>query len=210
MNAERWTDEMFEADAQSLARSLLGATLVRRLTNGSRLTGTIVETEAYLGVMDRAAHSYGGRRTRKNETMYAAAGTSYVYLIYGMYHCFNVVCGRVDEPTAVLVRALEPREGLEAMRISRPKARRERDLCSGPGKLCQALSIDRSLDGLSLATSNGLFIEGASGPPPGSNVVRAARVGVDYAGEWADKPLRYYLDGSEHVSKKVPAGRKMR
>jgi len=210
VNAERWTNEMFEADAQSLARSLLGATLVRRLANGSRLTGAIVETEAYLGVMDGASHSYGGRRTKRNETMYAAPGTAYVYLIYGMYNCFNVVCGEVDEPTAVLVRALAPREGLEAMRTSRPKARRERDLCSGPGKLCQALSIDRGLDGLSLATSDDLFIEGASGPPPGSKVVRAARIGVDYAGEWAHEPLRYYLDDSEHVSKKMPAGRKVR
>jgi len=202
VKAERWTADMFEADAQTLAQSLLGATLVRKLPGGIRLAGTIVETEAYVGVMDQAAHSYGGRRTKRNETMYAAPGTTYVYLIYGMYHCFNVVCGEVDEPAAVLVRALAPLEGLEEMQMSRPRARRERDLCSGPGKLCQAMGIDRSLDGHMLPTGTALFIEGDSGPPPGSVVVRAPRIGVDYAGDWATKPLRYYLEGNEHISKK--------
>ncbi|MBJ93217.1 MAG: 3-methyladenine DNA glycosylase [Rickettsiales bacterium] len=199
----RWTKEHFGGAAEPLAERLLGASLVRVLADGSRLAGRIVETEAYLGVMDRAAHAFGGRRTARNETMYAAAGTSYVYLIYGMYHCFNVVCGELDEPTAVLIRALEPVEGLVQMQQARPRARRQRDLCSGPGKLCQALRIDRSLDGACLASGEAIYVEGAQGPPAASRVVRCARIGVDYAGSWAARPLRYYLHDSDHVSKKL-------
>jgi DNA-3-methyladenine glycosylase len=198
-----WTKEHFRGDAQSLAKSLLGAQLVSILDDGRRVSGSIVETEAYLGVMDRAAHAFGGRRTKRNETMYAAAGTAYVYLIYGMYNCFNVVCGEPDEPTAVLVRALAPIEGIERMREARSKAKRERDLCSGPGKLCQALFIDRSLDGVDLTSSDRLFIKGEPGPPTDGTLICAPRIGVDYAGAWANKPLRYYLEESEHVSKKL-------
>ena len=121
---QRLTKTDLTTDAEALARRLIGTTLVRTLSDGTQLMGTIVETEAYLGVHDRAAHSFGGRRTPRNESMYARAGTSYVYLIYGMYHCFNVVCGDVDEPTAVLIRALDPTHGLKAMALNRPKARR--------------------------------------------------------------------------------------
>jgi len=195
----RWT--AFAGDAASLAQRLLGTTLVRILDDGTRLSGMIVETEAYLGVMDRAAHSFGGRRSPRNESMYAQAGTSYVYLIYGIHHCFNVVCGAQDEPAAVLVRALQPSAGHEQMFARRPAARRDTDLCSGPGKLCQALGIDRAHNGEDLATSERLFIEA---PPDGASarpaVVNAARIGVDYAQEWAQRPLRWYLADSPHVS----------
>ena len=98
-------------DPEKLARRLLGQRLVRTLGDGTRLAGIIVETEAYLGVRDRAAHSFGGRRTPRNESMFARPGTAYVYFTYGMHHCVNVVCGRRDEPVAVLIRALEPVEG---------------------------------------------------------------------------------------------------
>ena len=144
--------EFYVTDAATLAKRLIGCALVRRLSNGTRLSGRIVETEAYLGVQDRASHAFGGRRTPRNEMMYAQAGTAYVYFTYGMHFCMNVVCGVVDEPSAVLLRALEPSEGLEAMRAARATVRNPRprdiDLCSGPGKLCQALGIGRAQNGL--------------------------------------------------------------
>lgn len=198
----------YAVDPVTLARRLLGCRLVRTLDDGVRLSGVIVETEAYLGVVDRAAHSFGGRRTARNESMYLAAGTAYVYFTYGMHHCMNVVCGAEGEPVAALLRALEPAEGAERMRIFRSSSGRksplrDTDLCSGPGKLCQALGIDRDLDGVDLCNSNALFIEpsqvqaGEAGP-----ISSASRVGIASAGQWMDRPLRFYLADSRHVSRK--------
>jgi len=183
----------------SLARALLGQHLVRTLDDGTRLAGRIVEVEAYLGVRDRAAHSFGGRRTARNESMYARPGTAYVYFTYGLHHCFNIVCGREGEPVAVLLRALAPVEGLEAMRSHRagsakaPREISDRLLCSGPARLCQALRIDRSLDGVDLCAPGPISVERR---PAVRNPVRPARIGVAYAGEWADRPLRF-LAGTE-------------
>ncbi|MCA9310227.1 MAG: DNA-3-methyladenine glycosylase, partial [Phycisphaerales bacterium] len=145
-----------------MARNLLGALLLRRLEDGEVVGGMIVETEAYLGVKDGAAHSYGGRRTARVESMYADGGTAYVYFTYGMHHCFNVVCGRVDEPVAVLIRALEPRLGVERMAVLRAASGRRRtpvrptEIASGPARLAQALAIDRGVDGLDLVESPAL------------------------------------------------------
>lgn len=142
----------FTRDAQTLARALLGMVLVRRHDDGDLSAGVIVETEAYVGAEDLASHAVGGRRTARNEPMYAIGGTSYVYFTYGMHWCFNVVAGKRDDPVAVLVRALEPTLGLEGMRHRRGRAAQAGDtnLCSGPVKLCQALAIDGSLSGLDL------------------------------------------------------------
>ncbi len=196
----------YRQPSPTLAQSLLAQTLVRILDDGTRLAGRIVETEAYLGVKDNAAHSFGGRRTPRNESMYARAGTAYVYFTYGMHHCFNVVCGEVDEPVAVLIRALEPTEGLERMVVHRAasrcaKALKETDLCSGPAKLCQALAIDRELNAEDLTSSERIFIETTrQGPIDPATTVNRARIGVDYAGEWAQRPLRWYIQDSAHVS----------
>jgi DNA-3-methyladenine glycosylase len=202
----------FAAGAARVAERLLGCRLVRVLDDGTRLAGTIVEAEAYLGVRDRAAHSFGGRRTARNEAMYAEAGTAYVYFTYGMHHCFNVVCGRRGEPVAVLVRALEPTEGLEVMRRLRlgpgggKRAKRgDTALCSGPAKLCAALAIDRSLNGIDLTRDGRLFLERGRGIPA-ERIVRTARIGVAYAGAWARRKLRWVDAASEHVS--VRAGRR--
>jgi DNA-3-methyladenine glycosylase len=187
-----------------LAKRLIGQKLVRVLDDGTRLAGIIVETEAYLGVKDRAAHSFGGRRTARNEAMYRQPGTTYVYFTYGMHFCMNVVCGEVGEPVAVLIRALEPLEGIDRMRENRSRrARRttlkDRDLCSGPGRLCEALAIDRALNGEDLVKSQVLHLEAGRSYRAGS-LVRTTRVGVASALEWAHRPLRWYLKGSEHVS----------
>ncbi len=195
----------YDTDAATLARRLLGCLLVRVLDDGTRLSGVIVETEAYLGAPDRASHAFGGRRTARNEAMYGRPGTCYVYFTYGMHFMCNVVCGRRDEPLAVLLRALEPAQGVEVMRrhrARRPRARPlgDTDLCSGPGKLCQALAIDRRLNGLDLTTGVDLFIQRSVCPPVDGQLANTPRIGVDSAGEWARKPLRWFLAASPHVS----------
>ncbi|NNM25430.1 MAG: DNA-3-methyladenine glycosylase [Phycisphaerales bacterium] len=197
--AERFLD--YARDPQTLARNLLGQRLVR-LHDGVRVAGLIVEAEAYLGITDRAAHTYGGRRTARNESMYLPGGHAYVYFVYGMHHCVNVVGGTRDDPVAVLLRALEPTEGVASMQTRRPRADRLRDLCSGPAKLAQALAVDRDLDGLDLRTDRRLWIERTRrGPLPKALLGRSARIGVDYAGVWARRKLRFYVRGNPHVSR---------
>lgn len=197
----------FERDPVTVARALLGQRLVRVL-DGQRLSGVIVETEAYLGVEDKAAHTFGGRRTARNASMWLTGGHAYVYFTYGMHYCLNVVAGREGEPVAVLVRAIEPVEGLNVMRSLRVARRRtgaklaDRELASGPARLCQAMGIDRGLDGVDLTRGNGMFIEQVRKRTlPAGAIAVGPRIGVDYAGEWAKKPLRFWVRGNGHVSK---------
>lgn len=187
----------FRDDPRTIARALLGHSLVRILDDGTRLSGLIVETEAYLGVRDRAAHTFGGRRTLRNEAMYADGGTAYVYFTYGMHHCFNVVCGRVDDAVAVLIRALEPIEGIEVMQQNRATLTR---LTSGPARLCQALAIDRALNRADLTESEHLWIERGRSISP-REIAIGPRIGVDYAGAWANRHLRYWVKGNTNVSR---------
>lgn len=203
--APRLPPRFFSRNAAAVARALLGQVLVRVLDDGRRLAGRIVETEAYLGTADRAAHSHGGRRTARNESMWGEAGRAYVYFVYGMHFCMNVVTEGPGRPSAVLLRALEPLEGLEFMRVRRAGPRphasvRDVDLCSGPAKLAEALAIDRGLDGADLVTGDVLFLE-AGRQFASSEVIATPRIGVGYAGEWADKPLRFLLAGNPHVSR---------
>jgi DNA-3-methyladenine glycosylase len=195
--------DAFDADPETVARRLLGQRLVR-IRDGQRLAGMIVEVEAYLGEADRAAHTFGGRRTARNESMYLPGGHLYVYFTYGMHHCMNVVCGKADEGIAVLLRALEPTEGLQTMRALSPTIRRDRDLCAGPARLARALDIDRRLDGLDLRASDAVFIERARRRAvPHPNILRTARIGVGYAGAWANRPLRFCVRGSPCLSRRV-------
>ena len=133
----------------TVARDLLGKLLVVPSEDGERVSGMIVEVEAYRGPEDRASHAYGGRRTKRTETMYGEGGIAYVYFVYGMYYQFNVVCNVTDIPHAILVRALEPLEGIELMRERRHQ-HPDHNLTNGPGKLCIALNIDRALNGADL------------------------------------------------------------
>lgn len=197
----RLTRSFYRRDPVPLARALLGQRLVRVLNN-KRLAGTIVEVEAYLGVKDKAAHTCNGRRTPRNESMWGDGGHAYVYFTYGMHHCMNIVASTTVDPVAVLIRALEPTEGIEPMYRHREAARRNTDLCSGPAKLCQALIIDRKLDGVDLVTGGSLFVEQIrKSPLPASRVAVSPRIGVSYAGDWAGKPLRFYIQDNPHVSK---------
>lgn len=202
----RLTRRQYATDPVTLAQSLIGCRLVCRTPSGKRVSGVIVETEAYLGVEDAAAHSYRGRRTARTEPMYGPPGTAYVYFTYGMHHCFNVVCGEEGEPVAVLIRALRPDEGVALMRRRRESvARRAADttLCAGPGRLCEALGIDRRLTGVDFVTHPRLFIErrtgGAHAAAPA--LANSHRIGVGYAGDWARRTLRWHVDADPHVSR---------
>ncbi len=202
--AERWREDRFAVGARQLARTLIGRVLVRDLGGGLLLAGRIVETEAYVGVKDRASHAYGGRRTHRNQMMYARAGTLYVYFTYGMHHCMNVVCGEVDEPVAVLIRAVHPMLGCSAMaerRFGNPAAAcRVRDLCSGPGKLCQAMDVNLAHNGVDLVGGRELWIaEPGAGlrPIPRRVIRRTPRIGIGSAGAWVRAPLRWVVVGWE-------------
>jgi DNA-3-methyladenine glycosylase len=136
-----------------VARDLIGKTIVRRLDNSSYLRGIIVETEAYGGLKDPASHAYGGL-TKRNEAMFGEAGYTYVYFTYGFHHCLNIVTGKIGDAQAVLIRAIEPIEGLGSMRKFRGNKISDIDLTSGPGKICQALNIDRSLNKVDVTSSS--------------------------------------------------------
>ncbi len=189
-------DEAFFARPASIvARDLLGCVLERTLDDGTRLSGYICETEAYVGPEDRASHAFGGRRTPRNESMWATPGTTYVYFTYGMHHCFNVSCLRAEHPAAVLIRAVSPKSGVETMRSLRSSTPRkhplkDRHLCDGPGKLCQALAINRDLDGLHLLQSPQIAISQGVAIAD-EDVVCTPRIGISSAQEWVDKPLRW-------------------
>jgi DNA-3-methyladenine glycosylase len=201
--AARPARAFFQTDAATLARRLIGQQLVRRDPHtGQRLAGLIVETEAYLGVCDQAAHTYNGRRTARNEAMWGQAGHAYVYFTYGMHHCMNIVAQGPEVPEAVLIRAIEPTQGLAAMRPRRPAAKRDTGLCSGPAKLCQALAIDRALDGQDLLAGERLWVERLrQRAVPRAKLTVGPRIGVHYAGPWAEAPLRFALAASAHTSR---------
>ena len=182
----------------TVARELLGKLLVVPARNGVRVSGKIVEVEAYRGPEDRAAHSYGGRRTRRTETMYGVGGTAYVFFVYGMYNQFNVVTNTADNPHAVLIRALEPVEGMELMRRRRP-GKTDHNLTNGPGKLCIALGINRKLDAADLLGHKVWLEEGER--IPRSRILAGPRIGIDYAEEWVDKPWRFWIKENPYVSR---------
>lgn len=190
----------YQRDILTVSRELLGKILVHQTEEGTA-AGRIVETEAYAGPEDQAAHSSGGRRTPRNEIMFGEKGHAYVYLIYGMYYCVNMTAGAVTgKPEAVLIRALEPVEGQELMTKRRgyPKGKAA-TLTNGPGRLCMALGITKGQYGADL-TAPPFYIKDAQ-TVPRQDVVETSRVGIDYAGEWVDKPWRFYIKGNSFVSK---------
>ena len=185
----------YRRDPREVAPELLNKLLVR----DDGRAGRIVEVEAYCGAEDPAAHTYRGK-TARNATMFGEAGHMYVYFTYGMHFCANAVCGEVGEGVGVLLRALEPVSGIEAMRAARPKARRDRDLASGPGRLAQALGIDRGFDGADLvAGDRGVRIT-SDGMPPPAEPVAGPRIGISQGRE---HPWRWHVPGHKHVSVKA-------
>lgn len=232
----------FCRDTEIVAREMLGLHLVHRV-HGKKISGMIVETEAYVGAYDKACHGYKNRRTERTEVMFSPGGSVYVFLIYGMHHCFNIVTGNKEEPTAVLVRALQPVDGIDQMirarmgkknraladsqpsfekknralvanqsnkrnnektatsnKIHQPLSLSQlKNLTNGPGKLCQALMIDRSHSGKSIVSPD-LYLETGSHLVKPSEIVSSARIGVDYAEECARWPLRFHLKDNPFVS----------
>jgi DNA-3-methyladenine glycosylase len=184
----------YRHDPREVAPELLNKVLVA--ADGRR--ARIVETEAYCGPIDAAAHTYRGK-TARNATMFGPAGHLYVYFTYGMHWCANTSCGEVDEGVGVLLRAAEPLAGLDAMRAARPAAKRDRDLCSGPARLCQAFGIDRRQDGIDLVTGTGGITIVDDGTPPPADPVIGPRIGIRHA---ADAPWRWYVPGHAHVSRR--------
>ena len=186
-------------DTLLIARELLGKTLVVPNENGVRVAGKIVETEAYLGAIDKAAHSYRNRRTARNEITFAEGGKVYVFFIYGIYFQLNIVTNTENEPHVVLIRAVEPLEGIEIMR-ERRGVMKDKNLTSGPGKLCIAFGIDRTFNGADLLGDKIRLEEGAE--INNREITVTKRIGIDYAEEFAEKPWRFYLKGNEFISRK--------
>ena len=192
------TREFYAEPVLRVAKACIGKLLVHRTPQGLTV-GRIVETEAYRGPEDRAAHSYGGRRTARTEVMFGPPGFAYVFFVYGMHHQFNIVTTREGAPHAVLVRAVEPVLGVELMARRRNLPPGSRDLTNGPGKLCQAFAIDRGAYGQDLCGSD-LFL--AQGPRAKS--AASPRIGIDYAEDWAQKPWRFFDPKSRYVSRARP------
>jgi len=190
--------DFFARDTLEVARDLLGRVLVRTL-DGERLSGRIVEVEAYVGEEDQASHARCGR-TERNAAMYGPPGHAYVYLIYGVHHCLNLVTGPEGFPAAVLVRALEPLEGLERMRALR-SGRPDLQLTSGPGRLCQALAIDRRFDGADLCAPDAVLFLEEGRPAEDGAVAAGPRVGVRGDTTARTAPWRFYLQGNRYVSR---------
>lgn len=196
---EPLTADFYSRDTVSVARALLGKRLVRVLEDGTPLTCRITETEAYAGAEDRACHGFGYRRTPRTETLFARPGTVYIYLIYGMYHCLNLVTEREGEPCAVLIRGAEPDGNADIIannrfgcKLSELTSRQRRDLLRGPGRLCLGLGLTRAQNGLDATqTRSGLYV--CDGPAP-SEIFSGKRIGVDYAGEAADFPWRFWTE----------------
>jgi DNA-3-methyladenine glycosylase len=186
----------YARSAERVARDLLGCLLVRRLDD-DLLVGRIVESEAYVGEEDKACHARHGK-TARNAVMYGEPGHAYVYFVYGVHDMLNVVCQPRGRPEAVLLRALEPLQGLERMRRLRG-VQALTALASGPGKLCRALKVTRRENGTDLCGDT-LWIA-AGGLAANEKVRRSARIGVDYAGPDAKRLRRYYVDGNSHVSR---------
>ncbi len=196
--------DFYSRDTLTVAKELLGKVLVHH-TEGHRLKGKIVETEAYLGLADRAAHSYGGKISKRVETMYGRPGTAYVYFIWGMYHCLNTITVKEGVPEGVLIRGIEPVENKEQMILYRfnkkPKELtkyQEKNISNGPGKLTMALNIDRRLNNEDLCGDK-LYLE--TGQEDKFNIIKAKRIGIDYAKEAIHYPYRFYIANNPYVSK---------
>jgi DNA-3-methyladenine glycosylase len=186
-------------DVVAISRDLIGKYLFT-LINGETTGGYIVETEAYAGVIDRASHSFGGKVTPRTQTMYMQGGVSYVYLCYGIHEMFNIVTSVEGQPHAILIRAIQPTDGLDIMMLRRNMQTVKPNITKGPGSVAKALGISRKINALSML-SDTIWIEDRGLTFPDAEVAAGPRIGVDYAGEDALLPYRFYVKGNIYVSK---------
>ncbi|XP_026464104.1 uncharacterized protein LOC113366671 [Ctenocephalides felis] len=216
LKSSRLSSDFYNKEGEELAIALLGKVLCRRLPNNTVISGYIVETEAYLGFIDKASQTYNGRRTDHNEPLYMDPGTCYVYMTYGMYHCMNI--SSKGDGSAVLIRAVEPLNGIEHITKLRSKAKKKnklnqtpiKDLCNGPAKFCMGFDINKkNINKEDLSNSNHIWIEEPDcnseiiSTLNKNNIVKCPRIGIESAGrEWADKPMRFYIKSNIYVSKK--------
>ena len=200
--------EFFARETVQVAKELLGKVLVREV-DGQILKGKIVEAEAYVGPIDKASHAYGFKKTARVEPLYGKPGISYVFSIYGMYVCFNIITFKEGSPEGVLIRALEPIQGVDFMSINRFKKKYKeldnkkiKELTNGPSKLCIAMNITKKEHNfIDLITSSELYVEDGEAVDK-RDIVETTRIGIDYAEEARDFPWRVYIKGNEFVSKK--------
>lgn len=195
---EKITRSFYERETLDVAKDLLGKYLVHNGTD-ARTIGKIVEVEAYIGPMDAACHAYGNKYTDRTKVMFGQGGHAYVYLIYGMYYCMNIVSNQKDYPEAVLLRALEPYDGIDIMK-KRRKTDKILNLCSGPGKLCQAMGISKTENGMDLCGDTIYLVSGEVIPP--ANIIATPRINIDYAKEARDYPWRFIIKDNLFISKK--------
>lgn len=200
MTTNRFSSSFFNRDALEVAHDLLGHFLVRNI-NGKTVKAMIVETEAYCGAVDKGCHAFGNRRTKRTEAMFLPGGHAYIYLIYGLNYCLNVVTEKKDNPHAVLIRAVQPVEGLDIIKQNRPKIEKIQDLTNGPGKLAKALDIDISLNCCDMIKGDELYFE-KNLKKPDFSITSATRIGIDYADEFKDMLWRKYITGNIFVSRK--------
>lgn len=188
----------YQRDTLTVAQELLGKLLVHETPQG-RISGRIVETEAYLGPMDAAAHSYRSKKSTRTAVQYGPGGYAYLYLIYGIYYCMNIVTALPGQPEVVLLRALEPVDGIQIM-CQRRKTENLRQLCNGPGKLCRALGLGQEHYGEDLCGARLYVVEDGYRLTQDS-ILTSKRIGIDYAGEAKDYPWRFLIRGCPYVSK---------
>lgn len=200
------TKSFYQRPTELVASQLLGKTLVYQNKKGILLSGIIVETEAYLGLNDPACHSFGGKRTSRSQYLYQDAGYTYVYLIYGMYHCMNFVTVDTKTPEAVLIRAVQPQKGISYMRENRKASFKAKSIkqyiCSGPGRLCQAFGFNLSHNRLNLAqkkTYPAIYVLNAK-PLLARHICKTTRIGIQNSGDAALWPLRFYIKDNKFVS----------
>lgn len=198
--------EFYKRDGLTVAENLLGKVLVRRI-NGVTIKSKIVETEAYIGAIDKASHAYNNKRTTRTEPLFHEGGITYVYFIYGLYYCFNVISDEKDIASGILIRAIEPLDNfnyLSKIRFNKEydeltKAQKK-NLTNGPSKICMALSINKDDNYKKLYSSKDLYIEDSK--EESFEIVKTTRVGIDYAEEAVEFPWRFYIKGNSYVSKK--------